>query len=171
MTEAALSLAVGAGALVLALIVIPLTCRAFPRFPPVLVHGFAAVAAEVAALAVGSLAADEFPVWPATAVIGFGAVANLFVFSAIYKSVSLRMLVFLSAQPGQLVKTETLVERVGRAAVAGRVALLRESGLVERLPDGRYRITERGQRLARQLSLVQRLFGIHRSGLYLERNL
>ncbi|MCQ8782844.1 hypothetical protein [Mangrovibrevibacter kandeliae] len=165
MTDPLVSVLCGVAGFLVAFAAVPLVLRLRRAVAPVLVHVGAALLGEAVALLLGLAFAERLLFWPASAVVGLGAVLNLFVFSAVYKSVSLQMLGLLAAEPGHAVTLDRLVEELGRPTVEGRMALLEEMGLVHRAPDG-LRVTAAGLANVRRLTAVQRLFAIARSGLY-----
>jgi hypothetical protein len=164
MVDAWLSFAVGLAALSLDLIAVPVIVRA-TKWTPVVVHILASVGAEVLIVLTG-LFVEKFLFWPATSVLGFGAIAHLFAFSAVYKSVSLRMLMFLAARPDRTADIDALTEALGRPVILGRMSLLCRMGLAEAVPDGKFQVTPAGRQKVRQLASIQRLFGIREGALY-----
>jgi len=135
------------------------------RIAPVLLHVLSAAlwfGLQIVALAkCGALAY----IWHAGAFFAFGAMAFLFAFSAVYKSISLRMLVLLERSPGRELEFRELHERVVMRAFRERAELLRNAGVVE-FVDGRLDVTELGQRILRRLRILRGLFGARESGIY-----
>ena len=166
MSDPQLSLLAGVVTSLCAIPLIALVLRLRPALPPVYV--FAAGIALSGALAVlaGRALIDRFQLWPAIAAAGAIGIANFFVFSAVYKSISLRMLVLLASSPGRQAPKVLLVDRVVRPAVSERMDLLVEMGMATQAPGGTYSPTLKGRRTIARLQKVQRLFGISRSGLY-----
>ena len=109
--------------------------------------------------------AGPFAYWPAAAVSGFGAVCWLFAFSAVYKSVSLRILTQLARAPGHAMPLETITEEYVRPEFESRVALLVKMGCAEATDEG-YAATATGNDTARRIETIRRACGVSGSGLY-----
>jgi hypothetical protein len=134
---------------------------------PVLLHVVSA-AAMVVVLAVilpVLFGRDARPFWIAVSALYGGAVVFLFLFSAVYKSISLEVLCALNLAPQHRLTLDAITEKLVLPRFVERIDLLISSGLVLRTNDG-YFLTERGRRAARQLRGVQRFAGITQSGLY-----
>ena len=140
--------------------------RVRPDWTPVSVFVGGIAFSEGLAVVIGAMWLDRFYFWPATAIVGALGIANFFVFSAVYKSVSLQMLGVLNAQADCLADKTLLIEVVARPAVEERMELLVEMGLVTKSSDQTYSPTLKGRRTLDKLQKLQRLFGISRSGLY-----
>ncbi|MFO0802179.1 MAG: hypothetical protein U0791_03505 [Gemmataceae bacterium] len=134
------------------------------RTSPVMRHAASAAVTHLA----GVIAAMWFgpvPYWPIAAVGGFGAVAWLFVFSAVYKSVSLRILSQLARVEGNELPLETVTTDYVMPEFAARVDVLRNMGCAEPVGAGDA-LTAKGAATAKRILAVQKLCGIERSGLY-----
>jgi hypothetical protein len=108
---------------------------------------------------------DRLPYWHGAALYWCGFVFALFGYSAVYKSVSLGILAALARRPDHSLSLDEVSALYVLPGFVGRVRILVEAGLVAEC-EGRFRLTEAGLRLARRFALVQRLFGVARSGLY-----
>lgn len=132
---------------------------------PVVRHAASALGTHAVGVLVGAWVAGPFAYWPVAAVSGFGAVCWLFAFSAVYKSVSLRILSQLSRTPGHLLPFEVIASDYVRPEFEARVAVLVKMGCAEDVADG-YAATAAGNATARRIAGVQRACGIEASGLY-----
>lgn len=166
MADPLLSVLAGIVASVAAIILIAATLRVRPDWTPVYVFAGGIALAEGTAVAIGVAWLARFYFWPASAVVGALGIANFFVFSAVYKSVSLRMLGVLNAQAGCRADKKLLIDAVARPAVEQRMALLVVMGLAAEVADQTYAPTAAGRQTINRLQKLQRLFGISRSGLY-----
>jgi len=133
---------------------------------PVAVFAGGIALSEGVAIVIGAVWFDRFYFWPASAAVGAIGITNFFVFSAVYKSVSLQMLGILSAQKDCRANKNLLIEVVARPAVEERMELLVAMGLVAKAPDQTYSPTVEGLQTIARLQKLQQLFGINRSGLY-----
>ena len=106
-----------------------------------------------------------FEYWPAAAVNGFGAVVWLFAYSAVYKSVSLRILGEINRSPGHALPLATITEQYVRPEFESRVVVLVRMGCARETARG-YEVTRKGTDVASWIAVVQWLFGIGTSGLY-----
>jgi hypothetical protein len=135
------------------------------RTAPVIRHAFSAITTHAAVIGFWACCVGKFDYWPAAAVNGFGVVIWLFAFSAVYKSVSLRILTTLAQTPAQQMPLDEVTHAYVRPEFVTRAALLVQLGYAIEQPNG-YVITAQGKRLARWIRLIQRAFGIGSSGLY-----
>ncbi len=135
------------------------------RVSPVARHGVSAIGTHVLGIVWGAQLIGPFAYWPAAAVSGFGAVCWLFAFSAVYKSVSLRILTQLARTPGNALSLESITGEHVRPEFAARVAVLVRMGCAEETAEG-YTITGKGSETARRIALIQRACGIEQSGMY-----
>lgn len=161
-------LSILAGALV-SLVSIPLIAvmlRIRPDWTPVSIFAGGIALSEGVAITIGVVWLDHFYFWPASAAVGAIGIANFFIFSAVYKSVSLQMLGILAAQEDCRADKSLLIEVVARPAVEDRMELLVTVGLVAKAPDQTYSPTLEGLRTIARLQKLQQLFGINHSGLY-----
>jgi hypothetical protein len=66
--------------------------RAGLSTPPAILLGFAAIIAHSLSVALGAMSVAEFQYWDAASIFGFGVMGYVFAFGAVYKSVSLEIL-------------------------------------------------------------------------------
>jgi hypothetical protein len=92
-------------------------------------------------------------------------VVALFVYSAVYKSISLGLLAELDRQDERGLSVQEITERHVYTSFRNRINILVAAGYVS-VAGTRYRLTDAGQRLATRIRAVQHLFGIKHSGLY-----
>lgn len=166
MTDPLMSIITGSLVSLSSIPLIAATLRVRPDWTPVSIFAGGIALSEGVAIAIGVVWLDQFHFWSASATVGAIGIANFFVFSAVYKSVSLQMLGFLNAQSGCCADKSLLVEAVARPAVEHRMELLLEMGLVTRGIDQTYAPTSKGRKTVERLQKLQRLFGISSSGLY-----
>ncbi len=165
MTPSQASFAVGALGLVAFLLLGLVLLRLPGKMAPVsrlLLLGLA-VHALGTLLAAGLLAGVTY--WHGAALYWLGFNVALFGFSAVYKSVSLRILTELAVQPGGTLPLADVVAAHVRPCFTARTTLLLEAGLT-REEGGRFALTANGRRTAARCGRVQRCFGVQRSGLY-----
>jgi hypothetical protein len=140
------------------------------RTPPVARHAVSALGTHALGVALAAWWVGPFAYWPAAAVSAFGAVCWLFAFSAVYKSVSLRILMELDRVPGRALPLDAITEEYVRPEFETRVSLLVTMDCAEETEAG-FAVTERGNATARRIEAVQRACGILVSGLYSENSL
>ncbi len=166
MTESALSILIALLASVAVAGSVLLTLRYLPQITPVYVFAGGTLIGIGVATAIGAYFLNEFEFWTAGSLISLLGVCHLFVFSAVYKSVSLRMLGVLADQPGGRMHVAELVEQVARPSVEERMDVLVDMGLAEKDGDGLFHATAQGIRTDARLARLQHHFGIRSSGLY-----
>lgn len=114
---------------------------------------------------VGSLGVNgrvEF--WTYSTTYWFLALSYLMAFGAIFKSVSLRlMLDVLEAPNGQARRADIFTRYIGDRSYHDRLDVARKNELARETPDG-FLLTERGRTIARSVAIIQRLFSIRASG-------
>lgn len=102
--------------------------------------------------------------WPLSATYWFLALSFLMAFGAIYKSISLRILLDLLNRSGRSASYEAILARyVEDESYATRLKALASSGWAIRTPIG-IQLTDTGRRIAATMHAVQNLFKIERSG-------
>ena len=112
---------------------------------PVARHAISALATHVVGVVTAGWLGVAFAYWPAAAVSGFCAVCWLFAYSAVYKSVSLRILAELERSPDRALPLETITDEYVRPEFESRVVVLVRMGCAEDVEDG-YAITSKGNR-------------------------
>jgi len=113
-------------------------------------------------VAVGLNRAVSF--WTTSIIFWFATMIFLMVFGALYKSVSLRILVDLFARPAQAELYSAILQRyIVTESFENRLALILENKWAIP-PSAGYALTERGEGLARLIAALQRMFAIQRSG-------
>ena len=111
-----------------------------------------------------ALTAGPLSFWSFSIAYGFGAVCFLMVFGAVYKSISLRILLLLLKSPGRCASASTLLrEYVRQDSFERRIKVAVDSGLAQR-QDGRLALRRKGRRLALAVDMLQRFFAIRHSG-------
>ncbi|MCW4116987.1 hypothetical protein NPA31_018670 [Aurantimonas sp. MSK8Z-1] len=116
------------------------------------------------ALALCLLFGDAVPFWSFAATYGFLTLCFLMVFGAVYKSISLRILLDLSRRPGHRDGYDAVMARyIVEESYQSRLSVILENGYAT-VNSGHYALTERGRRLATAVRGVQRVFNIETSG-------
>ncbi|WFU28360.1 hypothetical protein QA649_19720 [Bradyrhizobium sp. CB1717] len=132
---------------------------------PVIVLAITAVASHLLGVLLGILTVPQFRYWDAASIFGFGVMGYVFAFGAVYKSVSLDILLGLAERPGRTAPLSDVVERQVPALFRGRTGILMDGGLVEQV-DSRFAVTAAGQIMAGRIGRLRRAFGIGDTGLY-----
>ena len=122
-----------------------------------LVHGIAVGAAW--------LAYPGMSYWHGAALYWFLFNSFLFVFSAVYKSVSLRILWELERAGSVGIPMNEITERHVAPLFEERIDILVRGGMA-RSSEDRFEVTAKGKVWADRFSLVQKVFGIEGGGLY-----
>lgn len=147
------------------LVLVQLAARLAPKAAPVAVYFGTGMAVHLGATAIAAASLPAFSYWHAAALYWFGFMAYLFVFGAIYKSISLKILRALWQAPGHALAVAEITGGVVLPSFTDRVQVLLDGGLIEATPEG-YRITAQGQKIAGRIAAVHRFFGIDRCGFY-----
>lgn len=105
------------------------------------------------------------------ALFWFGFNCVLYVFSALYKSISLRILTDLGNAPDQCLTISQLVSRRVTPSFSARVKLLVETGLAQEVRGDAFAPLQKGLKYARCIAMIRTAFRVDRGGLYLGREL
>jgi hypothetical protein len=123
-----------------------------------------ALLAYAAAVVAAAVFGRNVNFWTMSIVFWFATLLFLMVFGALYKSVSLRILLDLLDRPGRAGLYSAILARyVAAESFESRLAVMQENGFAVPTPAG-YALTDKGHRLARLVGALQRLFAIERSG-------
>ena len=138
--------------------------RVSRREPAVLVLGFVPVVlvcGELLAFAVGA----GVNLWSMAAAYCFFALCFLMAFGAIYKSLSLYILLEIRRTSGSGVEESALSELyIKRESFSDRLNILTEKGLAAPSLAGRWELSPRGRNVAVFVSGLQHLYCIRKSG-------
>jgi hypothetical protein len=157
------SFAIGAFAFTAYVLTLALALRTSKHSPAALSVG-SAVAIYFATLAAGAFAAEHLLFWYFSAAYCFLTLSFLMVFGAVYKSISLRILLELLERAGGTDSYDSLLERyVAGSSFSDRLEIMISAQLATRSSTG-YALTGRGRLIARAVAAMQRAFGIARSG-------
>ena len=132
---------------------------------PVTLLGIAAVVTHGLGVALGIFVVAPFQYWDAASIFAFCVMAYVFAFGAVYKSVSLNILLGLVDRPERRAPLSEIVERQVPGLFQGRIGNLVDGGLVERT-GSHFAATEAGQTMARRIGQLRRAFGIGDTSLY-----
>lgn len=133
--------------------------------PPVIILAIAAVISHFTSVTIGAVAVAQFQYWDAASIFGFGAMAYVFAFGAVYKSVSLDILLNLANRPGREAAVSDIVERQIPSLFCARTAILVDGGLAA-CAGSSFVVTASGQKLAARIAGLRHVFGIGNTGLY-----
>jgi len=164
-----MSFAIGfIAAIVFALVapVLQLVARAFAwSIAPVILLAIGAIVSHGFGIAVGILTVPQFQYWDAASIFGFCVMGYVFAFGAVYKSVSLDILLSLVDRPGRTAPLSEVVDRQVPHLFQGRTRILVDGGLVAQT-DSRFAPTPAGREMASRIGWLRRIFGIGDTGLY-----
>ena len=124
----------------------------------------AAFAVYAVVLAAAAVISCEANFWTTSIFFWFPTVVFLMGFGAVYKSVSLRILLDLLLRPGHAERYSAMLARyVAAESFENRLVVMQGSGLTVATSAG-YALTGRGRLLAGVVGALQGLFAIERSG-------
>jgi hypothetical protein len=139
--------------------------RAVSPIAPVTILAIAAIVSHLASLLLGVMTVRQFQYWNAASIFGFGVMLYVFAFGAVYKSVSLELLLDLARRPGHAATLSDVVERRIADIFRGRIEILVDGGQVERAGSS-FVVTPAGRALAGRVAQIRRAFAIGDTGLY-----
>jgi hypothetical protein len=158
------ALPIGFGGFVLYLAIVAGALRqSWARSPARIAVG-SALLAYVGVVGSAALLGRGANFWLLSTFYWFPAMVFLMVFGAVYKSISLRILLDLLARPAYAeLYSGLLVRYVETESFERRLEVMLENSFATLTPDG-YALTDKGRRLARGVTALQRLFAIKQSG-------
>ena len=133
--------------------------------PPAILLGVAAIITHVLSVALGVMNVTQFQYWNAASIFGFGVMGYVFAFGAVYKSVSLEILLDVAQRPGHAAPLADIVDRLAPDIFRRRADILVDGGQVERI-GASFAVTVKGRAFAGKLARVRRAFAVGDSGLY-----
>lgn len=139
--------------------------RAATPVPPVMILAATAILSHLASVVLGIAYVPQFQYWNAASVFSFGVMSYIFAFGAVYKSVSLEILLDVAERPRREAPLADIVERQVPGIFRGRTDILVDSGLAERTSSG-FVATAAGSKLAGRIAQLRRAFAIGDTGLY-----
>jgi hypothetical protein len=142
-----------------------ITRRTASSIPPVIVLAIAAVVSHLVSVLLGATTTPQFQYWNAASVFSFGAMLYIFAFGAVYKSVSLEILLNLGRRPERQAPLVGIVELQVPDIFRGRTDILVKGGQVERA-GASFVVTASGRKLADRIARIRRAFAIGDTGLY-----
>lgn len=132
---------------------------------PVMLLAISAVVTHSLGVMLGIVVVPQFQYWDAASIFGFCVMAYVFAFGAVYKSVSLDILLGVVDRPERRAPLSDLVERQVPALFQGRIRNLVDDGLVEPV-DSQFAATAAGRTMAGRVGQLRRAFGIGDTSLY-----
>jgi hypothetical protein len=139
--------------------------RAASPVAPVTILAIAAVTSHGASVLLGAETVQHFQYWNAASIFGFGVMGYVFAFGAVYKSVSLEILLEVAQRPGHAAPLSDIVDRLAPDIFRGRAEILVSGGQAERT-GGSFVATMAGRTLAARVARIRRKFVVGDSGLY-----
>lgn len=146
--------------------ILQLVARAFRwSLVPVILLAISAVISHGLGVVFGILTIPQFHYWDAASIFAFCVMTYVFAFGAVYKSVSLDILLGLVNRPERRAPLSEVVELQVPHLFQGRSKILVDGGLVEQI-DSHFTATAAGRDMAGRIVRLRRLFGIGDTGLY-----
>lgn len=131
---------------------------------PAAVVTLTALAMYPATLAATLLLGWTVAFWPFSAIYWCLSLIFLMIFGAVYKSISLRILLDLLERPGRSDDYAAVLQRyVSEESFERRLRVMLDAGFAARDANG-FRLTEKGRRIATIVRGVQAAFAIEASG-------
>ncbi|MEY9286522.1 hypothetical protein [Bradyrhizobium yuanmingense] len=138
--------------------------RAWP-LGPVTLLAIATVVSHGLGVMLGILFVPQLQYWDAASIFGFCVMAYVFAFGAVYKSVSLGILLSLVDRPDRRAPLSEIADGQVPDLFRGRIGNLVDGGLVER-SDSHFAATTAGRNMAGHVGRLRRAFGIGDTSLY-----
>lgn len=162
MSQLMLSVIGGVTISLLHIITVALALRYFIKTPPILIHIVSFVLYLISLCLLSIFIIHAF--WIAFTILAFSTSSYLFVFSAVYKSLTLRILCEAQSFNGNpsLLELDSLVTK---HTFAARIELLNKMNNVA-VSKNQYELTPKGKKLASILSKVRRFFNINTRAIY-----
>ncbi|MEZ2141631.1 hypothetical protein AAE026_04840 [Bradyrhizobium sp. DN5] len=143
-----------------------LMARAFAwSLSSVMLLAIAAVVSHGFGVMLGMLVVPQFQYWDAASIFAFCVMAYVFAFGAVFKSVSLDILLGLVDRPEGSAPLVDILERQVPDLFEGRIRTLMDGGLVEQT-GAHFAPTAAGRNMAGRIGRLRQTFGIGDTGLY-----
>ena len=152
----------GLGFSALHIVIVTVALKILKKIAPVLIHAASALASLLLLYFAKTVMDLQF--WIAFSVLAFSCSSYLFLFGAVYKSLTLRMLCAAQSSGGSI-STFDLNSTVTAPTFTERVSLLNTMGHVAAEKDS-YFITEKGRRTVQFFNLLRRGFSIGTKAVY-----
>lgn len=133
------------------------------KFSPISIHVISAIC-TLSILFILVMTQIGFNFWLAFSIVIFGICACLFVFGAVYKSLSIRFLLITNRE-GKQASFDLLDTLVTNVSFSERTKILCDMGLAIKENEG-FQISKKGMHVANRIVWVRKLFGIKTTGLY-----
>ena len=132
------------------------------QIAPVLIHAASALISFILLSVAGIMVEMQF--WVAFSVLAFCSSSYLFVFGAIYKSLTLRILSAAKSRNGSL-SVNQLEDAVTVPTFMERISLLNEMGNIATEKD-HYSLTQKGRKTANFFQTIRKIFRIETKAVY-----
>jgi hypothetical protein len=143
---------------------VALVLRLVPRVDPVFTVLVASIAIYGATMSALVVAGESLGFWSYSVTYWFFGACFIVFFGAVFKSISLRILLDLLNRPDRRDSYQRVLETyVIQESYQNRLAVVQAKLLASRV-DNCFVLTERGRRLASLIVRLQRAFAIERSG-------
>ena len=131
---------------------------------PVALLAIAAVISHITCVVLGAVNLQHFQYWNTASIFAFCVTLYVFAFGAVYKSVSLEILLDLAQRPEHAALLSHIVDRKVPEVFRGRTDILVSVGQVEPT-DTRFAVTAAGRVTASRITRLRRIFAIGDTGL------
>lgn len=157
---------IGAALAALYLLSVPILLRVSRREPALIVLVAALAVYVIGTSLTALLSLQQRPsFWTISIVFWFFALCFLIAFGAIYKSLSLQMLLSLLNAPDRAMDYAALAQYyVMEHSFEDRLEVLTEKGLASFDAESRLTLTLRGEKVAKTFRCLQNIYGIEKSG-------
>ena len=136
------------------------------KLHPILQHALSSVLVHLATIAVASFSLPGIPYWHGAVLYWLGVWAYLYLFSAIYTSITLNIISYIYNHAGSA-DSQSLLGSCVMPPFTSRVDMMTAGGFTD-VKDGRYTVPAKGRRAAQRIIAIRRFFGVNASGLYTE---
>ena len=132
----------------------------------IVVHGAAFALGLLGLMTSAAFMPEVIRLWLGLSVLAGGAAALLFISATFAKSVSVRIVRYLSAEGGSPICVGALSTALADRLIRNRVDVLLATGMVERDGEHRYRMSQHGRVVANRVDAARRAFGVQSIILY-----
>lgn len=162
MSQELVSFAWGSAFSFVHVIAVIISLKCLKKVTPVLIHAASAFISFVLLCIVDEII--EFNLWISISALAFCSSSYLFMYGAIYKSLTLRMLCAAHSRGGTI-SIDELDSIVTLPTFETRVKLLNEMGNIAAEKD-RYSLTSKGEKIANFFSMIRKIFRIETKAVY-----
>ncbi len=160
------SFLIGFVSLLAHVIFVPVLIRLLPKAGSIALHIFSGISIHLVTVLIFVIGSNGTPYWPLAAIYWLGFMVYWYVFGSFYTSMTLKTLRMLHSSPLKSLQINEIYKTCFENTFVERSKSLISMGLAKEQERTVF-ITENGKKTANAIRILNKIFGIDASGLYL----